>query len=569
MNLKQQIAQKLMIDLRYFGDSSASRTPMTRLPKAVADWIARHGLGGVILFSENLQHPQQIRALTSQLQQAAARSPQGIPLLISVDQEGGRVCRTPKAYTTAFAGNMALGAASSVYPELANEVAVAMGRELSALGINVNHAPCIDVNNNPHNPVINVRAYGDDPHLVARLGLAQAQGLAAGGVLATLKHFPGHGDTHSDSHTGLPRVDHDRAHLDRVELAPYRTILRQVQPAMVMTAHIQFPALDDTTLTGLDGRQHLVPATLSRKIITGLLRQELGYRGVVITDALDMAGISGWLPLTQAVIHTFAAGVDIALMPVRIRCEADLTKLDALIDAVAGAMASGQLDPDEWQCSLARIADLKRQLTLGALPSPEVLGCDVHRALERNLAAAAVTQLCPNTLPRATAEHRYWLLMMPDLDKAQALAAALRELEPELEISCVSLLQPDAELHRAMERADLVVSGFISPRQSAAELGGMEDVSALSEQALIQAHRPERLVRLLTQARAWGQSVVHLSLRAPYEFSQVSPWCHWGLASFAYHLDRPGRGASYDSLAAVLLGQAQASGLMPLKEGEE
>ncbi|WP_417349765.1 glycoside hydrolase family 3 protein [Ferrimonas sp.] len=569
MNLKQQIAQKLMIDLRYFGDSPTSRTPMTRLPKAVADWIARQGLGGVILFSENLENPEQIRALTSQLQQAAARSPLGTPLLISVDQEGGRVCRTPKAYTTTFAGNMALGAASSVYPELAEEVAVAMGRELSALGINVDHAPCVDVNNNPQNPVINVRAYGDDPGLVAQLGLAQARGLVAGGVLATLKHFPGHGDTHSDSHTGLPRVDHDRAHLDQMELVPFKAILEHTQPAMVMTAHIQYPALDDTTLTGLDGRQHLVPATLSRKIITGLLRQELGYRGVVITDALDMAGISGWLSLTQAVIHTFAAGVDIALMPVRIRCEADLAKLDALMDAVAEAMASGQLDPDEWQRSLARIADLKRRLTPEPLFPVEVLGCDAHRALERKLAAAAITPLCANTLPRPAGEHRHWLLMMPDLEKAHALAQALKELKPELKISCASLLQPEAELHRVMEQVDLVVSGFISPRQSPAELGGMEDVSALSEQAQIQAHQPERLVRLLEQARACGRSVVHLSLRAPYEFSQVSPWCHWGLASFAYHLDRPGRGASYDSLAEVLLGQAPAPGLMPLKEGEE
>ncbi|WP_051216038.1 glycoside hydrolase family 3 protein [Ferrimonas futtsuensis] len=568
MNLKQQIAQKLMIDLRYFGDSPTARTPMTRLPGAVADWIARCGLGGVILFSENLESPEQIRTLTSALQWAAARSSLGAPLLISVDQEGGRVCRTPKAHTTAFAGNMALGAASSVHPELANEVAVAMGRELLALGINVNHAPCIDVNNNPDNPVINVRAYGDHPQLVARLGLAQVQGFASAGILSTLKHFPGHGDTHSDSHTGLPRVEYDRSHLDGMELAPYRAILQQIQPDMVMTAHIQYPALDDTTLIGRDGLAHLVPATLSRKIITGLLRQQLGYQGVVITDALDMAGISGWLSLTQAVIHSFAAGVDIALMPVRIRCEADLVKLDELIDAVAEALAAGKLDPGEWQDSLTRIADLKRRLAPDLLPSPEVLGCDAHRSLERKLATAAVTQLCPNTLPRPATAHRHWLLMLPDLEKANALAAALKELKPELEIRCASLLQPEAELHQAMAQADLVISGFISPRQSAAELGGMEDVSALDEQALIQAHQPERLVPLLKQAKASGRSVIHLSLRAPYEFSLVSPWCHWGLASFAYHLDRPGRGASYDSLARVLLGLAPAPGLMPLKEGE-
>ncbi|TKB47978.1 glycoside hydrolase family 3 protein [Ferrimonas sediminicola] len=568
MTLEQQIPQKLMIDLRYFGDDPDTRTPMTRLPAAVAEWIARHGLGGVILFSDNLQSPAQIRALTSQLQQAAACSPCPRPLLISVDQEGGRVCRTPREHTTAFAGNMALGAAEPSQPQLAAEVASVMGRELAALGINVNHAPCVDVNNNPQNPVINVRAYGDDPDQVARLGLAQVRGLEAAGVLATLKHFPGHGDTHSDSHTGLPRVDHDRAHLDRVELAPYRTILRQVQPAMVMTAHIQYPALDSTTLTGLDGRQHLVPATLSRRIITDLLRQELGYQGVVITDALDMAGISGWLDLTEAVIHAFAAGVDIALMPVRIRCEEDLAKLERLVAAIREALTGGRLDGDDWRHSLARIGRLKARLPSVPALSAEVLGCESHRQLERRLASAAITELCANTLPKPAGAHRRWLLLLPDLDKAHALASALQELAPTLELVCASLLQTDDKLRTALDQAELVVSGFVSPRQSVAELGGMEDLAALDEQALIRAHRPRRLATLLEQARRRGRSVVHLSLRAPYEFPLVSPWCHWALASFAYHLDRPGRGTSYDALARVLLGLAPAPGRLPLKEIE-
>ncbi|WP_035415695.1 glycoside hydrolase family 3 protein [Ferrimonas kyonanensis] len=578
MTLEQQIAQKLMLDLRYFGATSATRTPMRTLPTELAALIADTGLGGVILFAENLQDPEQILTLTDDLQLAAAASNSGIPLLISVDQEGGRVCRTPRSFTTAFAGNMALGATDERHGDgLTLACAAAMAAELSALGLNVNHAPCVDVNNNPDNPVINVRAFGDDPDLVARLGEAQVLGLEEAGVVATLKHFPGHGDTCVDSHTGLPRVEHDRSRLDKVELKPFADIIARQPPGMVMTAHVQFPALDSTELVGRDGKPVLVPATMSRAIITDLLRGQLGYQGVVITDAMDMGGISDYFEPLEAVIQAFAAGVDIALMPLRVRCPEDLQRLPALIAGVAAAVADGRLCSQALSASAQRILDLKWRFKLGNRRASRaqrlqwaesVLGCEPHRLLEQQLAQASITQVGAASvcLPPTGS----WLLLLPELAQGQALASALRRFgDSSLQILVLSPRHhEDNVIRAAMATSDVVIGGYVSPRQSVAELGGMDDLARLTEQQLIRAHDPLRLKGLMKEARETGKWVVHLSLRAPYDCRIFAKEAHWMLASYAYHLDQtsPPHSASFDALARVLLGQATPQGSLPLKE---
>ncbi|OKL50276.1 glycoside hydrolase family 3 N-terminal domain-containing protein [Boudabousia marimammalium] len=250
-------------------------TGITTPAAAIQHWK----LGGVLYFnwSDNIGRPadlQQIASLSNGLQDAARATGTGVPLAITVDQEGGLVARL-RGSTTDFPGNMALGATRST--ELAQQQGVVMGRELKAVGINVDFAPVADVNTNPQNPVIGIRSIGSDPKLVADLTKAQVLGLQSEGVSATAKHFPGHGDTSSDSHTSLPVVNYDRATLDQ-HLEPFRAAIA-AETDMIMTAHVIVKAIDPQQ-----------PATLSKAVLTDLLRDEMGFQGIITTDAIDMEG---------------------------------------------------------------------------------------------------------------------------------------------------------------------------------------------------------------------------------------------------------------------------------------
>jgi len=368
-SVKQMLGQKLMLDLRYYCSQVPAkeqcRTPMTKLPPELAALIRDYNIGGVILFAENLADIAQTVQLNRDLQSAASASALTLPLFISIDQEGGRVARLPRNLATSFAGNMAIGA---TYVRHGSSYATAVGKvladELLALGINVNFAPTVDVNVNPQNPVINVRSFGEKPALVAELGGAMTTAMQKRGMIAALKHFPGHGDTEVDSHLGLPRVDHSIKQIQQIDLYPFAQLIKQHNPGMIMTAHIQYPALDNSTFVSKDGETMLKPATLSRKILHGVLRGELGFKGVIITDALDMAGISKFFSHTQAVVQTFAAGADIALMPVKLQHPGELNALANLLEALEAAVKKGDIALPELQASYQRIVALKQQYPL-------------------------------------------------------------------------------------------------------------------------------------------------------------------------------------------------------------
>src|SRR5690606_667232 len=251
-------------------------------------------VGGVILFARNIRDPVQVANLTRSLQQLAQSSGARIPLFIATDQEGGIVARL-RSPAAVMPGAMALGAASS--PELAYEAGRSTARQLLAVGINMNFAPVVDVNNNPANPVIGVRSFGEDPELVAELGAAFIRGQQEEGVISTAKHFPGHGDTDTDSHIALPRADHPRVRLDQVELVPFRAAIAAGVDA-IMTAHVTFPSIDPTP--GL-------PATLSHRVLTGLLREELGHEGLIVTDAMEMQAITANFGIAEAAVRAVEA----------------------------------------------------------------------------------------------------------------------------------------------------------------------------------------------------------------------------------------------------------------------
>ena len=590
LKLHQQIAQKLMLDLRYFCPTLAAdencTQAMTKLPAQLSKMISESGIGGVVLFANNLEDTEQMLRLNYALQQAAQRGGHE-PLFIAIDQEGGRVVRIPQNLATSFAGNMAIGATYAQYGEkfatLSGEI---IAKELLSVGFNVNFAPTVDVNVNPLNPVINVRSYGEDAAIVAKLGTAQMAAMQQQGMMATLKHFPGHGDTSVDSHTGLPRVNHGMSQIESSDLLPFQYAIDNDAPAMIMTAHIQYPQLDNTEFTATDGSKVILPATMSRKILTDLLRTKMGFKGVIATDALNMAGIAHYFDETEAVIQTFAAGSDIALMPIAIRSPADIAKVGRLIEDVAQAVQQGRLSRAEIAESAQRISALKNQYKINqtfALPLEQaiakantILGAESHRLIEQELADKAIVQLKnQGVLPLSQAVQNIHLLM-PDQTKCMALTLALKTRLAGSAVTCSSLANAsnnnDAHL---IEQAQVVLAADITPDQSLVELGGMDDIKNWRERSP-KEQQITRQLAILQAAKARGKSTIFVSLRTPYNATVFADYADVILATFSYNLNKSeymddyGRqitqyeGAIYNALADILTGKKVASGTLPV-----
>lgn len=268
----------------------------TELPKSFASRLRDGELGGVILFARNIEHPQQVCQLTGDVHRSCPREDPS--LIVSVDQEGGPVSRL-RGLVTDFPPMGELGRLAD--PELCAQVGRVVGAELAALGINTDFAPVVDVNSNPNNPIIGKRAFSSDQNEVARLTVPFALGLLAHRVVPCVKHFPGHGDTDVDSHLDLPVVSHSRERLELVELVPFSAAIEADLP-LVMTAHLLVRSLDT---------EH--PATLSRPILTDLLRSTMGFRGVVISDDLEMAAVADRYEVSDLVLQGLDAGIDLFL----------------------------------------------------------------------------------------------------------------------------------------------------------------------------------------------------------------------------------------------------------------
>ncbi|WP_228124704.1 beta-N-acetylhexosaminidase [Glaciimonas soli] len=319
LNPRQLAGQLIMI-----------RIPNTVLDAETADFLRDNQIRAICLFRQNMVDAAQLSKLTADL-----REVMGENALIAIDQEGGAVVRS--TWVPAPPAAMSLGAADDT--TLAYAVGAAVARGVKALGFNWNFAPVLDLNNNPANPVICERSFGSDPKRATELALAWMEGSLSEGVACCVKHFPGHGDTHVDSHRDLPTVDKPRAELDALELAPFKVAAMATKnaPAM-MSAHIVYPALDRE-----------FPATMSRKILTGLLREEWQYRGVIITDGMDMHAIAGRYGVGKAAVQAFVAGADM-VMALGTRATQNET-----LDALAEAIASGQFHQEEIATRLQRL----------------------------------------------------------------------------------------------------------------------------------------------------------------------------------------------------------------------
>lgn len=507
MTLEQKVGQMFMV-----GFHNEDR-PAQEMNRQIRTLIRDHHVGGVILFDRNIGNPRQTAELNNSMQRLALSASPGIPLLISIDQEGGKVARIREGVTQ-FPGGMTLGASGN--PDLARQSGQVAGSELRAMGFNMNMAPVLDVNNNPKNPVIGTRSFSGDPRQVVEMASAQIQGYHDGGVLTVVKHFPGHGDTSTDSHIDLPTVTHSMDRLNRVELVPFKGVLNRTDA--VMSAHITFPALDDTP--GL-------PGTLSQKVLTGLLRERLGYDGVIITDDLEMGAIVDNFPAEEAAIRAVKAGADILLI------SHDLNRQQASIRGIRDAVKRGEISEARIDRSLRRILHLKGKRT-GVASLAEQSVTPVNQVAER------VGTARNDQVARRTAEAGLTLLQDPKglipraPDKQQELlvvsVAGGRELEKSLQ----------GYGFRTQHRE-------LDPDPSQQEISKLVEQSTAVDGVIVGTSRAEihsgqrRLVQALSER---GIPVIVLGLDTPYEVS-VFPGDVTYLALYGYdsHLMKAAAGA--------------------------
>lgn len=325
MTLREQLGQRMAV-----GFSG------TELSGAFLDFLAEYKIGNVILFKRNIESLEQLERLTAQLQKAVLGNT-GYPAFIMIDQEGGPIVRLSEEAVN-VPGAMAVAATADAHNAyLAGELT---GRQLAAAGVNFDIAPSLDINCNPDNPVIGVRSYGDTPEQVAAYGIEMMKGLASEGVVPCVKHFPGHGDTKEDSHLSLPRVDKTEKELWQMELAPFAEAVKEKAPAL-MSSHVVYPALEPDE----------VPATMSRRIMTELLRDRLGFEGVTVSDSMEMAAIKAYYGVSEGVLAAIKAGVDIVLISHSMELAAEAIRLLE--------QAQTELDSDEMVQSVARILSCK------------------------------------------------------------------------------------------------------------------------------------------------------------------------------------------------------------------
>jgi beta-N-acetylhexosaminidase len=325
-DLKDQIAQAVMMGIDGPAPSSEEKS------------LIEQGVGGVVLFERNCRQPAQIAELIKELQEIACTKGPGIPLSIAIDQEHGPVTRIKEGITPfPSAGNMGKMGES----DLVRRSARIIGRELTLMGITMNLAPVADLLLHPQNRVIGKRSYGRDPHIVGTMVNAAIEGLQAQGVAACAKHFPGHGATATDSHQALPTLERSREELEKAELIPFQMAMR-AEVAAVMPGHLLCPALDPD-----------LPATLSPLILQGLLRQDLGFEGCVISDDLAMAALASWGTIEERGIAAMKAGIDFLLVA--------KGTAQGLLDALKKALDTGEISPEQAEEALARIKQLKQR----------------------------------------------------------------------------------------------------------------------------------------------------------------------------------------------------------------
>jgi len=531
MTLRQKVAQ--MVWPFMLGDYAATNAPSwTQLERLVR----QEQVGGFIV---SVGSPLDIAAKTNALQRVSR-----VPLLFSADFETGAGFRVRGGYfvpnaidlggATVFPLQMALGAARDT--ALAYDVGRVTATEGRALGIHVAFGPVLDVNNNPANPVIGARSFSEDAHLTARLGAALVRGVQEHGMLATGKHFPGHGDTETNSHLELSTVTASRARLDSVELVPFRAAIAAGVGA-IMTYHGILPALDSSG----------VPATLSSRVLGGLLRDTLGYSGVLITDAMDMVGVLRQFGAAEAARRAVSAGADVLLMP---------SDVAGTIDAVVAGVEQGRYDERRIDASVRRLLELKRRFGLDHarfvnLDSVRiVVGDSSHAVLSRRVAERGVVlvkdslHMIPLVMGRAARVLSITYARRADLGAGVAFNAEMRRGSDSVRTEFVSADDVAPDFSRLLSIADSV---------DVVVLGSYVNISSTTGIA----GAPGAFVDFVSKLQARHARTVLISLGTPYLLQQTptvsSYLIAWGPSQ-----------ASQQAAARALLGRSAITGRLPI-----
>ncbi|MDH6490074.1 glycoside hydrolase family 3 protein [Streptomyces sp. SAI-127] len=534
MTLEEKVGQLFV--MRVYGHSATApdQTDIDANLKEIgvrtaAEMIARYRVGGIIYFTwaHNTRGPHQIADLSNGIQHASLRQPRGLPVLISTDQEHGIVCRVGEP-ATLFPGAMAIGAGGA--RKDARTLGRIAGQELRAIGIRQNYSPVADVNVNPANPVIGVRSFGSEADAVAGLVAAEVAGYRGAGVAATAKHFPGHGDTAVDSHYGFPVITHSRELWEKLDAVPFRAAIRAGIDS-IMTAHIQFPALDASG----------DPATLSHSILTGILRGELGYDGVVVTDSLGMEGVRTKYGDDRVPVLALKAGVDQLLNP---------PSLDVAWNAVLKAVQDGELTEARLDESILRILRLKARLGLFEEPYvshggvTRTVGTPAHLAAADGIAERTTTLLVNERrlLPLNRRTHRRLLVVGADPASPSGttgpptgvLAAAFTELG----FTATALPTGTAPSAATVARA------VAAAQDADAVIVGTYNITAAQK-------------TLVEQLVATGSPVVAVAIRNPYDVAQL-PTVPAYLAAYSW------TDVELRAAARVIAGEAAPRGRLPV-----
>ena len=533
MTIEQKLAQMMIIAIRYEPDTSKG---ITKLTKAYKKLLKKYDFGGLIMYANNMTDINQTVTMIREAQSASMKSANGIPMFICVDQEGGLVNRV--SFGTTGSGNMALAATGDT--SNTEEIAGILGEEISALGFNMDFAPVSDVNNNPDNPVIGTRSFSDDPNTVAENVVAFIDGLNKYNISTSVKHFPGHGNVGEDSHTKLPLSELTLDELKECELIPFEAGI-EAGADMIMTAHIQYPNIDDTTyISKDDGKEVYLPATLSKKIMTGLLRDEMGFDGIIISDSMQMDAIATHFDETDAAVLAINAGVDLLIRPSDVYQDDEINTfpdVNKYMKKLAARVKAGDITEERLDESVGRILRLKFKKgimtdTLSVTKKTQiknakkVVGIPENHTREWEIASEGITLVKNenNAFPIDGMSGENTLILIPNEYRRASVEYAINRLEKE------SLVNP--------KNVDVICYSDITIKNKALKkaLNKADNVLILSQST----KKNDLVCSIIEKAHKNGAKVTFLSLNLPYD---IACYTDVDAALCAYHA----YGSAYDS----------------------
>ncbi|WP_212698525.1 glycoside hydrolase family 3 protein [Vallitalea pronyensis] len=498
------------------------KTPSDEIITLIKDYH----IGGIILFSRNIGTAKEVLALTNALQRIARDAGHEQPLFICVDQENGVVRRLGEG-TTYFPGSMLIGATGNKANAYA--IGLATGRELKALGINWNLAPVVDINNNPSNPVIGVRSFGEGADMVASYAVENIKGMHEAGIITTLKHFPGHGDTDSDSHLKLPVIPHTMERLEAMELKPFRACM-EAGADTVMSAHVYFPTLVKSEK----------PATLAPEVMTGLLREGLGFQGVVTTDCMEMKAIADTYGTVGGAVKALEAGVDIVMI------SHTYTLQEEAIKTIVQDVEKGHLALEKIEASYNRILKLKEKYldwdTIVDQPTlAPIVGCEEHQQLAEKVFREGIT-ICKNdgVLPLSAEADSVLFIdssnchitgVEDTVFATHSLRSAIEGITTQVEVMEINPDPSEEEITKVlqvMKKFDKVIFGTfnIGPQSNLIKL--VQRMADLGQQIVVIAMRNPYHLAYMEESNAfiatyeWTKAGLELAVKAVFGMEHVS-----------------------------------------------